>query len=168
MNKEEIIQNLFDQIHSINDHYLAIIAIVLILTGIAFSALMWLQVRLSKTQYQKMKSELMSELVKKYDLDRMQSLSISADRHIKMTLGQITFQYASSNGKLSKSEQSQIANQLVYSEDSFRRDSLLEDKEDVGYMIWKTCNMLLTTKNLDENVEFTLKKLIDKTKEYQR
>ncbi|MFC6288597.1 hypothetical protein [Levilactobacillus angrenensis] len=171
MSKDEVIQNLFDQIHSINDHYLAIIAIVLVLTSIAFSSLMWLQLRASKEQYNKMKAELENEMVVKYNLRQVSILSESADRKIKMSLSRIIMDLAvhevNDNAEVSSETQRDWVNRLRLAEDSLDRDVFKEDRRDVASLIYTISKKILEDKtlNITSNNKRQLEALVDRTNE---
>jgi len=155
MSKDEIIQNLFDQIHAINDHYLSIIAIVLVLTTIAFSALMWLQLRASREQYDKMKAELENEMVTKYNLKQISTLSESADRKVKMSLSRILMDLAlhEVNGKHKASDEVQRdwVNRLRSIEDSLGSDVLEENREDVAHALYAISKKMVGDESLKIN-----------------
>ncbi|MCT3578536.1 hypothetical protein EFS16_06505 [Levilactobacillus brevis] len=171
MSKDEIVQELFNQIHAMNDDYIAIISIVLVLTGIAFSVLMWLQVRLSGVQYKKMKSELLSELIDKYDLKRISPLSIDADNHIKMVITRLAIKYTytlSETESSFESEQDDFVAQLCNVADSFERAVFLKDRNTVGQSIWELSTAISEAKDLNEFNKLQLKEVIDKTEKYNR
>lgn len=148
MTKEEIIQKLMDQINSINATYITIISIVLVLVTIAFSALFWLQIKLSKEQYLKMKSELKDEMVKEYNLNQIATLQESVDYTVKRSSGELIFRIAQMRleGKaIPKEDQSKIISDL--NEIVFKMDNLINvnDKNGLKKIITSACNELLAT-----------------------
>lgn len=169
MSKDEIVQELFNQMHAMNDDYIAIISIALVLTGIAFSVLMWLQVRLSGIQYKKMKSELLSELIDGYGLKRIMPLSIDADNHIKMVITRLAIKYTHtlSDAKSSfASEQDDFVAQLCDVADSFEKTVFMEDRNTVGQSIWELSTAISEEKGLKDFNKSQLKEVIDKTEKY--
>jgi hypothetical protein len=150
MSRDEIIQSLLSKIDAMNNNYIVIISIMFAIVAIGVSVILWIQFKLTKEQYERMKLDALKELEDKYSLDKLDSERKINDFNLKRTLSVLTMLIVvcrKENYEFTLVEQFDLSEKLYHVLDGLENANDEKTKQAMGKMLNGMTRELL---NLEE------------------
>lgn len=173
MSKDEIIQSLLSKIDAMNNNYIVIISIMFAIVAIGVSVILWIQFKLTKEQYERMKLDALRELEDKYSLDKLNSERKINDVSLKRTLSVLTMLIVvckKENYEFTLAEQINLSEKLYYVLDGLENANDEKTKREIGKILNETAKELLNLEEYKFNdaVRIMLNEIRTKTEIYSK